>query len=143
MSVIHDDYFSQVGIGCKSVITLLFICVKWNHAWNLYFDSYLQQALSVFEISVTNLLGILFINLVENIKTDTAIKKAIFVTIEKFYTCTDQKIKLLHCKRKKYVFWWHLGVFMQRKNCSWNLYLKMSTHILLVRYLVFCQKVFA
>jgi hypothetical protein len=32
---------------------------------------------------------------------------------------------------------------MQRKNCSWNLYLKMSTHILLVRYLVFCQKVFA
>jgi len=100
-----------------------------------------NKALSVFEISVTNLLGILFINLVENIN-DTAIKKAIFVTIEKFYTCTDQKIKLLHCKRKKYVFWWLLGVFMQRKNCSWNLYLKMSTHILLVRYLVFCQKSF-
>jgi hypothetical protein len=63
-----------------------------------------NKALSVFEISVTNLLGILFINLAENIKTDTAIKKAIFVTIEKFYICTDQKIKLLHCKRKKYVF---------------------------------------
>jgi hypothetical protein len=50
-----------------------------------------NKALWVFEISVTNLLGIVFINLVENIKTDTVIKKAIFVTIEKLYTCTDQK----------------------------------------------------